>query len=76
MSRITTVLIAASLVAAGAASALSIGFHDAPRGEGGRSYEWSAQESFSADTRRAREQATPPARDTTPFGRVALESLT
>jgi hypothetical protein len=76
MSRITTVLIAASLAAAGAVSTLAVGSHEAARGDAGRTYEWSAHESFSADTRRAREQATSPARETTPFGRIALESLT
>jgi hypothetical protein len=75
MSLITSALIAASFVAAGAVSAIAIASHDAARLDA-RTYEWSAENAFSADARRARDRAAIPFRQGTPSGGVSLDVLT
>jgi hypothetical protein len=76
MSLITSAVIAAALLAAGAVSAIDIASRNASGIEAARTYGWSAQASFSGEARRARAQAVTPARQATPFTRISLESLT
>lgn len=76
MSLITSALIATSFAAACAASTIATSSSISSRADAARTYEWSAHHSFSAEARRARAQAVAPARQTTPFTRFSLESLT